>query len=118
VFVFENDGARLLAGFNVIGDGFQVNLGKTLWKNLHATSETLINKLADSGGNLIRWRADSSYYGIDNSVDPITGYSGPGKFHQRMAWLQDYLLGLCEKRGIQVIYTIEDEFIVRKGGKI
>ncbi len=108
VFVFENDGARLLAGFNVIGDGMQVNLGKTLGKNLHATSETLINKLADNGGNLIRWRADSWYYGIDNSFDPITGFNGPGRFHQRMAWLQDYLLGLCEKRGIQVIYTIED----------
>jgi len=68
----------------------------------------LMNRLADSGGNFIRFRMDSWWNAIEGPPDAVAGYLGPGWYQQETSWEIDRVYELAEQRGIRIMHCVDN----------
>jgi hypothetical protein len=64
-----------------------------------AMTRKMLDDLADSGGNFIRFWLSDWWNGLEWS-SKVDNYSGIGRYNLKHAWLNDQVVQHCEKRGI------------------
>jgi len=72
------------------------------------TLEWTMTRLADSGGNFIRFRMDSWWNAIEGPPDAVAGYLGPGWYQQETSWEIDRVYELAEQRGIRIMHCVDN----------
>lgn len=67
-----------------------------------------LEKLRAHGGNFIRLRMDSWWFGIENPDDPVSGFRGLGYYHQGVCGEIDRILRWCEQHGVKVLLCLDN----------
>jgi hypothetical protein len=68
----------------------------------------LMGRLADNGGNFVRFRMDSWWNAIEGPPDAVAGYFGPGWYQQQTSWEIDRIYELAEQRGIRIMHCVDN----------
>lgn len=64
-----------------------------------AVTRKMLDDLADSGGNFIRFWLSDWWNGLEWNKD-VDNYSGIGRYNLKHAWMNDQIMDYCEERGI------------------
>jgi len=87
---------------------YSAPLGRSLPVERLPWALATLEKLRANGGNFIRLRLDSWWFGIENPADPASGFRGLGYYHQGVCEEIDRILRWCEEQGVKVLVCLDN----------